>query len=301
MGEQSPIGPIIKELIVSEPVFYSGIAKNTLYFHGTSSQERLRAIVKQGLKPPDKAFSKDTLARRISFCDSERYVGGDGAIIAFQPHQDEISMNYPQFAREQPIEDYLDHLPPERAIFYIPRNSRLPREIFYSMKEAVDDYSMHGFNKEPLLNSLKDMVVMVQERLTDEAVSVSKSTMDIHKIAQELVWNELCGRLTFDYDDVKLDTKVIQELREKNKISSMEQLTKLLNNYSSLVTFDTQKYINRFKLLSTIHTVHGLGFEDIPYDMGDTVKATTDWLQTLPETPSMSPKDRLLRLLKPKK
>ncbi len=302
MGEQPPIAPPIQEITLSEPIFYPGIAKNTLLFHGTRSQEKLQQILKQGLKPPDEAISRDTLARRISFCDAERYIGlGDGAIIAFKPRKEEVSPNNPHFARTQQIALGINHLPPERAIFYIPGRSRLPRTLFDSMKQAVTDYYMHGFNKEPLVNSLQDMVVIAERQLTQEAVFVSTKPVDTHQVAHELVWNELCGRLTHDYDDVEYNTTLISKLREKGEISSTGQLVQLIHEDNDFNTFDPTIYLNLVKLLSTVDTINGLGFEDIPYQLNENVVATRNWISILPESVQeaqpVSPRNTLRRLL----
>jgi len=268
----------LPELLPSEPVFYPGIERNNLYFHGTKI-DWLQKILTKGLEPATTS-GKDTLARRISFCDIERYTGGsNGSIIAIRPNEDEMSIGFPNFARSRAVADSLDRIPPERAVFYIPAYSGLPRELFNSIRKIADDYTRTGFNQATLTNSLRQLTSTVEMRLPKIATFL-ESTPDIHKLSQELVWNELCGFLTHCYDDASFITDRISEVRNSKKVTSLSQFAEAING-DELHELDLDRYVRMNDLLMTIHKVDGLGFETIPYKIDSDVRETTQWVKSL--------------------
>ncbi|OGM08997.1 hypothetical protein A2159_01245 [Candidatus Woesebacteria bacterium RBG_13_34_9] len=266
-----------------ETPFYPGISSNRLYFHGTRSKESLDSILSNGLEPPATAVSKDTLARRISFTDFNRYSGSQGFILGIMPEKGEINEIKPMFAREARISSDLDRLPPERTIFYLPGSNKLTREIFYRIREDVNRYFEAGFENELLINNLNQMVKNTEEGLHKEATIINDNNPGhVHLIAQEIVWNELCGYTTHLYDDLSFDAKIIMDIQEKQVITSSDQLLSATEKVGDFVKFDSKAYLNNLRFLSNIENIKGLGFEDLNYPIKDQVKEIGKWLVTLP-------------------
>lgn len=285
-NEPNPETKIIDEANVkSETPFYPDIAHNRLYFHGTPVKEWRDGIIKNGLRPPSAAVSKNTIARIISFTDFSRYTSSDGAIIGLEPAVGEITEVPPQYVREHAIAPELNHLPPERATFYIPGNSHLPREVFERTQQTFGQYFENGHNDHLLLSEFGRLVTDIEAMLRKEAVFLhDKSPQRIHQIAQDIVWNQVCGYASRQADDLAYYSEEITKIREGAQIVSREQLTAVLKQESTWHDFDTENYLNNLRFLSRINQIKGLGFENLSYELEKQryVNEVGKWLETLP-------------------
>jgi hypothetical protein len=292
------------ELPLSELLFYPNIATNTLLFHGTDNQNKFQSILKQGLKPPDIGASQATLARRISYSSQGKYSGEVyGKIIAFKPNPDELESECNQFTRLLALHRRLRKLPPERAIFYLPGESSIPHEIYKSVGQITSDYMQNGFNQSNLINSLSNLVTRVESQLKKEAIFLNPETPDVHKYAQETTWNELDCNFTDKYDDVIYYSRELDQIRNSQNILSLDQLNQLLNYDELHHNFDSQEFLNNYRLIATAHEIKGLGFENYPFPQINHALEISGWLKSLPKnivSPSANkpPLRRLLEKIK---
>jgi len=266
----------------SKSPFYPGISSNRLYFHGTRSRDGLDGILNNGLEPPTTEVSKDTLARRISFTDFERYSGSGGFILGIKPQEGEIDEISPQFAREVRINSDLGRLSPERNIFYLSGSTKLTRGVFNQIRQGANDYFEAGFNDELFLSKLNQIVGDMEEGLKKEATMINGNDPEnIHLVAQEIVWNELCGYTTHGYDDLEYNARVITDIRKKQTITSSDQLLSAIKQESEFINFDLTNYLNNLRFLNNIGNIKGLGFEGLNYSMTGQIEEVAKWLNTL--------------------
>ena len=266
-----------------ESPFYPEISSNRLYFHGTGNKERRDSILSNGLRPPTQAVSHDTLSRRISFTDFERYSGPSGFIIGIKPEEDEIDDIKPQYARQVRISPYLECLPPERNVFYLPGSTELTRGIFHQIRQGVGEYFESGFNDKLLLSKLDQMVTYMEDGLKRDATIIDTNNhVDVHRLAQQIVWNELCGYATIQNDEMLYDARIIAEVRDEKNILTLDQLISSIKEKSSYTNFDLKTYLDNLRFLSNIGDIKGLGFDGLNYYMIDHLQEVANRLEGLP-------------------
>ena len=268
----------------SESPFYPNIANNRLLFHGTPSEEILNDIIARGLRPPNMSGpSSSTLARRISYSDDSRYSGHYGFIIGFEPEPSELSNCPPQYARERSLSMGLTNLPPERAVFILAGSSNLPRVLFEQIRETVTTYFAAAFNQNVLFSRLGHLVEKAEEELSEHATMLHETEpSQVHRLAQELVWNELCGYTTHREEDINFYARIISEIKAKQTITSTDQLSTVLKTQLSTSGFNKASFLNNLKFLSTISEINGLGFENLHYQFYGNIESVSTWLTDLP-------------------
>jgi len=276
--------PIVEIAINSEAPFYPGIANNRLYFHGTPNSETMSVILDKGLKHPKNGAN--TLARRISYSSDPRYSGGFGFIIGFEPGVEEIYEMPPVFARETGIKRDREYLTSQSAEFYLPGNTGMPMELFHSVRNAIGEYYEAGFDGNLLKSKLNDMVRKTERVLADKAVSVrgDSTPLDVHKIAQEIVWNELCGYTTHAYDNLLFEARELNKMREESTLDSAETLNGALEVINEYSRYTAKDYTNELRFIANIGKIADLGFEGLEYNIPVEVIEIGLWIDQLPAT-----------------
>jgi hypothetical protein len=269
---------------LGEGLFYPGISDNLLHFHGTNSQEKLDSILHQGLK--GRTPTRPTLARRISYTGSVAYGGSpNGYILAFTPDETEIEFN-PYHSNSTPIITY-EALARDKIVFYFPGGSHLPGYLGREVDIAAQNLKQPQPDHLEFYQHLKDMITDTQSFLETNGIFPNQpiSPALLQRFAQETVWNELCYRVCFDTQTVEYETGIIEEIRQQELPDSLEALIARYRQkyYLRDTHFDLNQLEQKYRFVTQIHTLPGIGFEGYnnPFRWSDPSKTIT-WLKSLP-------------------